>query len=463
MLPNALAPAYFLVPKCASLLGHLNLLITVEDYNYPTKKSMLMSHSGQHFNTSMTQGEVDAANRRGILYKGDSIRERDATSTPYVENDLTVTAADSSLNLSSYDRPGRQENTHESTHSSHGIRLNSRSNEVLLPPPNRLTFENDLYSSRNTTIFEDLDHLPYTEGSTKMNRTLIETAMENSVMTRQFPDKVSRDRKLGTSTALFNYDNFLRHVVSQPGMVMVDMRLRNLFGSGELFKQACLWKWSIAGQSGISLNYFSANNSITSRSDLNEAIGNFDLFQSFTFGSCWSGCTAAFIQDLALNQNLVYLKTKYVQQEFEKLCCWMFTKLREEAVVGADMRWGDHWAALFSEKLKNHEISHGGQLVWEHVETELSAQSLTPSKAASTKVSSAGADGKQVCFGFLRQALSVIGVDGNAPSGCLKTGCSRAHENVFSFTKAYVINQLNVGSGNQQDLIAAVSSSNRFA
>jgi hypothetical protein len=259
-------------------------------------------------------------------------------------------------------------------------------------------------------------------------------------------------------------------------MVMVEMRLRNLLASADLFRQACLWKWMVAGQPGISLTYFTSGNSIVNRIELNEAIVNFDLFQAATFGPCWSGCTAKFVQNLSVDPNLVILKTKYVQQEFEKSCCWMYTKLREEAEIGADMRWGDYWSELFTQKLEAHSLSFSGQLVWEHVIlAQLSTvqsgsqntvqsvpQSTVTPKATPMKASFSSADAKQVCYGFLRKALSVNGIDGNAPTGCTKTGCQRAHENVFTFSKAYVISQVNSGPMNQQDLVTAVSNSNRF-
>jgi hypothetical protein len=297
---------------------------------------------------------------------------------------------------------------------------------------------------------------------------MVEIAVENNVVTRQFPDQASRDVNLGTSTAMFTFDNFLRQILIRPDMTLVTMKLNQLYSSTDLFKQACLWKWAVAGQPGLTLDNF-APSKIMKRTDLQDAVANFDLFQATTFGECWYGCTSGFLKRLSLVSSLAYLDTNYIKYVFENVCCWMYIKLRGEGDKD-DRKWGDRWATMFSEKLASMVIDHNGQLEWQFVrdvQATIPQEQPTVSRTQLTKTTTTPViesnQQHQVCFGYLRKELSLPGTDGRTHAGCIKDGCPRAHEGVFKFAKERVLGQLSSAPGNQTDLVSAVSRSYRFA
>jgi hypothetical protein len=322
-------------------------------------------------------------------------------------------------------------------------------------------------NERSSTVFYDLEHDPYSESMLKLNKSTVEASIENNVVSRQFPDKETRDLMLGTATPMFTFENFLRQVVGRPNLaIVINVRLRQVFSSADMFKQVCLWKWALAGQAGLSLDTFAKNGSIVERSDLCYAIDQFNLFLTTTFGSCWATCTAKFVQALSVTPDLVVLNTKYLQSQFESVCCEMHNEFRTSN-SGSERLFGDSFSFNFSQKLDALELSWTSQLVWEFTVRDATSMHVTKKNATTMGLSVLAKEsenaGQQICFNFLRKELSLRSTDGHAHGGCKNQDCTRRHQGVFSLSKAQVLQQLSNSPISQHDLATAVNMSDKFA
>ena len=139
----------------------------------------------------------------------------------------------------------------------------------------------------------------------------------------------------------------------------------------------------------------------------------------------------------------------------------MFTIIRTKC---EQTMFGEHWAEQFTSLLDKVQLTFEKQLTWQKLESisrggfdreELSSEHITPQNEERIRDRKEESK-KEICLKFLRKELLVHTV------GCTKPNCGRAHQEVFTWSKGYVLGQL-AGIEGSEELMEAVRNEQRFA
>jgi hypothetical protein len=479
-LPEVVLPQILLIPKSGTLLKHFVpfLQVNASSFLYPKLDSIITSHPEQTLKEGLSSRELLLAEQRGRgMYRLTDVIPEIVTgrqhnflqnAAPYraekrVEDYPQLQTTTSSL-------PLVEEYRQPTVRSSDAVVqfAEQRSPQIMaeefIQPFSRINNMSG-QPAEQKEVFRDLDGRSFYDSHLKLNSKFVDQTIDNNVLTRQFPSVYERDDYLGTQTYTFNIDFFHRKVMVRQGLEVILDKLEKVLNNVDSFKSACLWKWTGAGQQGISLDMFTKNE-IRSVEDILVAVRNLELFQSTVFGECWKNCTRKFIDRIALSGPIATLEPKYVQFEFEKACQMMHDLLRMKAENMEEIKWGEYYANQFSTLLlEKVDPCSSGQVVWNffHNKDNMSIITSPAVEGSRKRDDTVKSSGSSVCFRFLRKALNVTEMDGTPAKGCTTPDCGRKHSELFGMSRENIIQQLrNAPNGNNLDLIEAVTSSNKF-
>jgi hypothetical protein len=480
-LPDAELPQILLVPKSGTLLKHFVpfLKIDASDFLYPKLDSMITSHPEQTLKEGLSSRELQLAEGKGMYKLSDTIPEVVADRP---RNFLQTTTSFRAENRADDQSQLQITNPFLLPSEDHVQQVNRVTNtighiteqrspqflaEELIQPVYRTSNVNVQQPTEQKAVFLDLDGRAFFDSHFKLSSKFVDQTIDNNVLTRQFPSLNERDDNLGTQTHTFSIEFFHRVVMVRLESEVVRDKLEKVMSSVESFRAVCLWKWSGAGQQGITLEMF-AKNGINDMEELFSSIRNFELFQRTVFGECWQHCTLDFIEKIASKDTIAIMEPKYVQSEFERACLQMHDKLRRKADNPEDVQWGKSYANLFSDLLNKVEPTGTRQKIWNHFHNGIGKMS-TKHSTESPVLEKRGKDETertivpQLCFKFLRKALNVPETGETYAKGCTKIGCIRKHSEVFGMSRENVIQQLRSAPNmNNTELIEAVMSSTKF-
>jgi hypothetical protein len=325
---------------------------------------------------------------------------------------------------------------------------------------------NELISSKlnekKESIHVDLNGVGYTEANFKVSVSNTRNIDELGVVKRQCQDETRMVTLLGnTLLPICDFAVLSSTVLLKSGAgEIVKNRLKRVFRDATIFKNVVLWNWSLEESMELDVFLTPGNTRINSIELLKEAIENFEEFLVIVFGECWERCTDSFRKKFKTDDGMLVLTYSYLKYSFIRVCKKMYGIMRQRIV---SMSFGPRWAKLFVEEIESMELTWQNQLTWQRIEglannkeeEHNSSKSLKDDLLAKQSGKTVENPTKQICFAFLGKELGI------SDTGCTRVDCKRAHQDVFHWTKPFVIGQL-MGMDGHGDLIQAVQSSKKF-
>jgi hypothetical protein len=312
----------------------------------------------------------------------------------------------------------------------------------------------DLNNSAN--VFYDMNNRSFSESQLKLNKNGMQSVEELAIVTRQFRNDDDRKRRLGNLNSFYvDYLQFAHHIRTDPATNQVVLfSVQTIIQSEIKFRAAVLWHWGIPN--GLKLNDFLINPKmeLDERYKLVDAIQNMERFLVLTFGSIWERCVEKFIVRITQDPQAQTIGAEYVQYAFETACSHMYNSIRTCLNVGDNMKYGEHFANVFSDCLSKQELTVINETIWKSLKKTI--QSPTNSHKIDVYDSGTIKIAKQICYPFLKNALDLD------VQGCTNNSCPRIHDDIFSWKKSMIQNQIQ-NIPNAEEVLLALKSSKKFA
>ena len=317
---------------------------------------------------------------------------------------------------------------------------------------------------KNESFQKDINGVVYSESIMKIGPNATRNLEEVAVVTRQFVTAEKKEAMIGNHL-LTSIDFVLLSAIVQLQSVsseVVKSRLAKVLQNHTVFKNIILWNWNVPGSS-LELDVFlpyRSGRKITNKELLVEAIINFEEFFILVFGSCWARCTEDFRRRIRDEETIVILSHLFIQECFVKVCVQMFSIIRTKC---EETLFGEHWASQFALLLEKVQLTFEKQLTWQRLEAianggldreGVDTETKVPDREIMVKMNKEETK-KEICFKFLRKQLLLHS------EGCTKSNCQRAHQEVFTWSKGYLLGQLSAVEGTE-DMIQAIQEDKRF-
>ena len=123
--------------------------------------------------------------------------------------------------------------------------------------------------------------------------------------------------------------------------------------------------------------------------------------------------------------------------------------------------WQHSWPKYFCKRLLRYEclakqeLSYVSELIWKYLKRSFQSTQSNSNRKESNEVSTIKIS-KQICYPFLKKLLDLD------TQGCINNSCPRIHDDIFSWKKSMIQNQIS-NIPNVEEVVEALKSPKLFA